>query len=64
MAKIDLKPNEFKADEAKNMLEYVFDNAESESVIRNKIRLSYFVKKCSKKCVGRGPYTVLHKTQN
>ena len=29
MAKIDLKPNEFKVDEAKNMLEYVFDSAES-----------------------------------
>ena len=37
MAKIDLKPNEFKVDEAKNMLYYVFDSAESESVIRNKI---------------------------
>ena len=37
MAKIDLKPNEIKVDEAKNMLEYVFDSDESESVIRNNI---------------------------
>ena len=44
MAKIDLKHNEFKADEAKNMLEYVFDSAKSESVIRNNIWLSYSVK--------------------
>ena len=44
MAKIGLKPNEFKVDEATNMLEYVFDSAESESVIRNKIWLIYSVK--------------------
>ena len=53
MAKIDLKPNEFKVDEAKNMLEYVFDSAESESVIRNKIWLSYSVKTCSTKMCGQ-----------
>ena len=44
IAKIYLKPNEFKVDEAKNMLEYVFDSAESESVIRNKIWLNNSVK--------------------
>ena len=53
MAKIDLKPNEFKVDEAKNMLDYVFDSVESESMIRNNIWLIYAVKTCSTKMGGQ-----------
>ena len=40
-------------DEANNILEYVLDSAESESVIINKIWLSYSVKSCSTKTCGQ-----------